>query len=128
MRIAGREVTFDPDAPLSFGDVYALREVSAAIGVATDRLISDVNGGDADARGQAVLVMAFLAAARQDHDLRWREFVYAVPIDGVEILGSPQPVAPAVANQAAAVVAAGGEDELTERVLARLAAREAPTA
>lgn len=131
LRVAGRELAFDDDeSKLTFGDAYALREVSAATGVDAPQLMADVHSGDRDAQGQAILVLAYLAAVRADHDLRWRDFLFTVPMNGVEVLGDEAPVqvAPAVAEQAAAAVAGPSEDALAERVLDLLAKRNATPA
>lgn len=108
IRIQFGERTFgyDEKAPLSMGDVVAMREM----GVDPERWASMVDRikvgkddvlrtADAMELAETMIQFAYLAGVRQDHNLSWREFIWSVPIDdfrGFETSDAPEPPADAI--------------------------------
>jgi hypothetical protein len=91
MQFAGRTYDYDEKAPLSAGDLIAIREMGAD----PDRWVAMadwvVDGGKAklstaqySQAAEAVIQLAYLAAVRENHELRWRDFIWSLPIDDVK--------------------------------------------
>lgn len=87
IKFGDREWKLDTAAPYSIGDLAAMREM----GVSPNRM-AELFGQLGAALGSpnknqmlemALLAaqVAYLAAVREDHDLRWRDFVWSIPLD-----------------------------------------------
>jgi hypothetical protein len=91
LKLGDRTLDFDEKRALSAGDLVAIREM----GVDPDRwetLITRV-GGTATERlrtgqyaelAEALIQIGYLASVRDDHDLRWREFIWSLPLADVQ--------------------------------------------
>jgi hypothetical protein len=88
MKFADRTYDYDDKAPLSAGDLIALREMGAD----PERWVAMVDWVGADGKAQltseqyaqaaeALIQIAYLAGVRKDHDLRWRDFIWSLPLD-----------------------------------------------
>lgn len=92
-RLSGRLFEFDLGRSMSYGEVWALER---EIGLDPDRLARDLQGNDRKAQRDALIVLAYLAAVREDHELRWRDFIWSVSPDSLEVVDDePAPAAEA---------------------------------
>lgn len=87
LKLGERTLDYDEKRPLSAGDLVAIREMGADpdrwagmvdwLGVnAADRLRT----AQYMELAEALIQVGYLAAVRADHDLRWREFIWSLPI------------------------------------------------
>lgn len=87
IKFGAREWLFDETAPRMMGELVALKEMGVRpdeVGALLKRLATA--GGEATteqrmAVAEAAAQLAYLAAVREDHTLRWREFVWSIPLD-----------------------------------------------
>lgn len=91
MTFAGRTYDYDEKAPLSAGDLIAIREMGAdpeRWAAMVDWVRADgtthLTGSQYTQAAEALIQLAYLAAVRADHELRWREFIWSLPIDDVK--------------------------------------------
>jgi len=107
LKLGERTLEFDEKRPLSAGDLVAIREMGADperwIGMvdwlgkeAADRLRT----GQYMELAEALIQVAYLAAVRVDHELRWREFIWSMPVadmnqwDVEVVKAAPAPAVP----------------------------------
>jgi len=119
VKFGGREWQLDDAAPLTMGDIVALREMGVTpdrFGVLLHRLAGvkteDMSGADLLELAESAAQIAYLAAVREDHSLKWRDFVWSLPMDdlGAFDLGSNTATpATATANGSGGVGAALAE-------------------
>lgn len=87
LKLGERTLEYDEKRPLSAGDLVAIREMGAD----PERWIGMVErlGENAATRlrtaqymelAEALIQVGYLAAVRADHDVRWREFIWTLPI------------------------------------------------
>jgi len=103
LTLGERVYDYDESAPLSAGDLMAIREMGAdpakwagmsawlredgqVAGELTDRQYAEV--------AESLIQLAYLAAVRADHSVTWREFIWSLPIDNTkdwkaEVLSAP---------------------------------------
>lgn len=92
IKFGEREWQFDETAALTMGEVVVLREMGVApaqfgqllsrIGTRTGR---DLSGPERIELAESCAQLAFLAAVREDHSLRWRDFVWTIPLDALRM-------------------------------------------
>lgn len=106
LKLGERTLEYDEKRPLSAGDLVAIREMGAD----PDRWAGMVDwlSENAAARlrtsqymelAEALIQVGYLAAVRVDHELRWREFIWSLPIADadkwdVEVVGEVAEVSP----------------------------------
>lgn len=93
IKFGDRQWRFDETAPMTMGDIIAMREMglepdrfeimlSRVGGVAGDpSRLSDLDGLEL---AQNIAQLAYIAAVREDHQLRWRDFVWSIPLDDLQ--------------------------------------------
>lgn len=106
LKLGERTLEYDEKRPLSAGDLVAIREMGAD----PDRWVGMVEWlGDNAAQlrtaqymelAEALIQVGYLAAVRADHELRWREFIWSLPIADadkwdVEVVKEQSAAAPA---------------------------------
>lgn len=108
LKLGDRTLEYDEKRPLSAGDLVAIREMGAdpdrwagMVGWLSENAADRLRTAQYMELAEALIQVGYLAAVRVDHDLRWREFIWALPIADadkwdVEVVGGGTPASPAV--------------------------------
>lgn len=112
LKLGERTLEYDEKRPLSAGDLVAIREMGAD----PERWVGMVErlGVNASERlrtaqymelAEALIQVGYLAAVRVDHDVRWREFIWSLPIAdadkwGIEVVTDEPKAVPTAKSKA----------------------------
>lgn len=87
LKLGDRTLEYDEKRPLSAGDLVAIREMGAdpdrwvgMVGWLSENAAERLRTAQYMELAEALIQVGYLAAVRVDHELRWREFIWSLPI------------------------------------------------
>lgn len=87
LKLGAHTLEYDEKRPLSAGDLVAIREMGAdperwvgMVGWLSENAADRLRTSQYMELAEALIQVGYLAAVRADHDLRWREFIWSLPI------------------------------------------------
>ena len=102
IKFGAREWHYDEAAPLSMGEIVMLREMGsdpATFGDTLTRLgemaSADISVSEGVELAEALAKVAFLAEVRENHDARWRDFIWTISLDDLQAFEISNDEAPA---------------------------------